>query len=305
MREVEKRRARLWSELEGLVERLPTEEAASEGEGLSLWLPDDRYHKLTDQEKFLLDKYVEGNLDRDREEVSAEGYLYGRLIFQICRRLKKYVEQQELSKVQEIWGEFTANVGYLEDEPIPSFLQERGEIIIDQLQALSLRQEILMAVSFDPNAGASEITLDLVDPLLLDLLAKNPNLLKTLEWRTFEKLLARILADLGYEIELQGGTKDGGVDIFALKRDSIFGSHRYLLQAKRWSHAVGVEPVRELLFLHGHHRMTRSCLATTSRFTSGAWELARDYAWQLELRDFDKLLEWINLSRASGRGRSA
>lgn len=99
----------------------------------------------------------------------------------------------------------------------------------------------------------------------------------------------------GYEIELKRGTKDGGVDLFAIQASGIFGKQRYLLQAKRWSHAVGVELVRELLFLHSHHRVTKSCLATTSRFTKGAWELLDDYRWQLELKDYEALQEWVGV----------
>lgn len=291
MNMLDKRIDKLWADLEDVVARLPTEESESkrERESEKLWLPGELYEVMVEE------------LD-EREQFSGEDYLYGRLFFQVCRRLKRYVEQQELGKVQDIWVDLAANLTYLE-EPISSSLQERGESIIDQLQALTLQQEILAAKSTGRKADISEITLDLVDPLLLDMLTKHPELLKSLEWRTFEKLLARILEDLGYEIELQRGTKDGGVDVFALKRDSVFGAHRYLLQAKRWSNAVGVEPVRELLFLHGHHRITRSCLATTSRFTSGAWELAREYAWQLELKDFDKLMEWVELSRASAKRR--
>jgi restriction system protein len=125
-------------------------------------------------------------------------------------------------------------------------------------------------------------------------LKQHPELLRTLDWRTFEKLLADILERIGYEIELQRGTKDGGIDIFAVKRSDVMGPHRYLLQAKRYTHRVGVEPVRELLFLHNHERATKSCLATTSKFTKGAWQLADQYAWQLELRDFDGIHDWIS-----------
>ncbi|HEX4953362.1 MAG TPA: restriction endonuclease [Thermoanaerobaculia bacterium] len=137
--------------------------------------------------------------------------------------------------------------------------------------------------------------LELVDAALIARLAKEPELLRTLNWRAFEHLLSKILEELEYEVELTRSTRDGGVDIFALRRSGPFGPHRYLLQAKRWSKAVGVEPVRELLFLHQHHRVTKSCLATTSRFTGGAWELAREYQWALELRDYEGLLEWIKL----------
>lgn len=275
---------RLWQELEGVVAHLPTEEAEQRrSEGEFLWFPDD-------------DVDVE-----EREDLKdAEEYFFGRLLFQVSRRLKNYVERQDIEKVREIWGELSDHASYIE-EVVPLSLQEKGEGIIDQLEAITLRRHIVAIKRSDPKAALSEISLDLVDPLLLDILAKHPDILRTLDWRVFERLLARILENLGYEIELQRGTKDGGVDIFALRKDNIFGPHRYLLQAKRWSNAVGVEPVRELLFLHSHHKITRSCLATTSRFTSGAWELARDYAWQLELRDFEKLQEWVNLSRNKGK----
>jgi|GEM_PF-4353899 len=140
------------------------------------------------------------------------------------------------------------------------------------------------------------VTFDLLDLRIIQTLMADKKLLATLDWRAFEKMLATVLATLEYEIELQRGTKDGGVDILAIKKDSVFGAHRYLLQAKRWSQKVGVEPVRELLFLQQHYGATKACLATTSTFTSGAWQLGEEYRWQLELRDYEKLQEWVALS---------
>lgn len=141
--------------------------------------------------------------------------------------------------------------------------------------------------------SSSTFRVDLIDPMLLAVLARHPELMRTLDWRSFEKLLAHILENMGYEVELQRGTKDGGVDIFAVKRVDPLGPHRYLLQAKRSARKIGVEPVRELLFLHNKHQVTRSCLATTSTFTSGAWELGNEHEWQLELKDFRRLQEWV------------
>ncbi len=140
----------------------------------------------------------------------------------------------------------------------------------------------------------SIIKLNVVDFQLYQDLNKQPELITLLNWRIFEELLADILEKFGYEIELKRGTKDGGVDIFAIRRSDPFGEHRYLLQAKQWSNRVGVEPVRQLMFLHSHHRATKSCLATTAKFTKGAWELAEQYKWQLELRDYDGIHDWIS-----------
>jgi hypothetical protein len=151
--------------------------------------------------------------------------------------------------------------------------------------------------------SGSLVTLAPVDVSLLKSINQHPDLLRTLEWRTFEKLLAEVLDRLGYEIELQRGTKDGGIDIFALRHDGTFGSHKYIIQAKRWSNRVGVGPVRELLFLQEHHRVSKGCLATTANFTKGAWQLAGEYRWHVELRDFEGLQDWIAQAVRSQRPR--
>lgn len=151
-----------------------------------------------------------------------------------------------------------------------------------------------------PIETASVLRLDIVDLALYQALCKHPELLRTLNWRAFERLLADILESFGFEVELQRGTKDGGVDIFAIERSHPLGTQRYLLQAKKWTNAVGVEPVRQLAFLHTHYKATKSCLATTATFTRGAWELAHQYKWQIELKDYDGLVQWV---RAAARIR--
>jgi len=143
--------------------------------------------------------------------------------------------------------------------------------------------------------------LDIVGRELIRSLAQRPHLLRTLDWRTFERLLAGILEEFEYEVELTRGTKDGGIDIFAIKRAGPFGAHKYVLQAKRWTNMVGIEPVRELLFLRDQHKVTKACLATTSRFTRGALELAREYKWMLDLRDYDGLIEWLAACSSGGK----
>jgi len=140
-------------------------------------------------------------------------------------------------------------------------------------------------------------TLSNIDYELYNAISTNPELIKTLNWRLFEKLLADILERFEYDIELLKGTKDGGIDIIAIKKQSPLGIHRYLIQAKRWQNKVGVEPVRSLIWAHNEYRVTKSCLATTSNFTRGAWELANNYRWQIELKDYDKIIDWINLAK--------
>lgn len=149
----------------------------------------------------------------------------------------------------------------------------------------------------------SSAFLDILDYHVLRVIAKNPDLLHAVEWRTFERIMAGVLEELGYTIELRQGTKDGGIDVIAVKSNDNFGGHRYLIQAKRWRKRVGVQPVRELLFLKQKFGATKVCLATTSRFTKGAWLLADEYRWELELRDFERLQEWLTEAVARGEHR--
>jgi DNA-directed RNA polymerase specialized sigma24 family protein len=176
-------------------------------------------------------------------------------------------------------------------------IAKRDGVSLDTIAEMWVRARALLHDSATANVGRI-ITLDLVDIRLLEVMIGDPALSGMLNWRAFERALAAIVERLGYEVELQRGTKDGGIDIIAVRRDVAFGGHRYLLQAKRWSNRVGVEAVREVLFLREHYRATKACLATTSTFTRGAWQLADEYRWQLELRDYEKLLEWLHLLRS-------
>jgi len=142
--------------------------------------------------------------------------------------------------------------------------------------------------------GASVVEISTIDLLLYKALEAHPDLMKALDWRTFEKLMADIIETFGYSVELMQGTKDGGIDIIAFGRPEPWKLHKYIVQAKRWENRVGVEPVQRLLFLHDHLGATRSCLATTSTFTRGAWQLAQTYQWKLELQDYEGLRQWIS-----------
>jgi hypothetical protein len=74
---------------------------------------------------------------------------------------------------------------------------------------------------------------DHFDPSVYELIKKDPELLTCMDWRLFEELLADILKTFGYTIELTRKTKDGGIDVIAIKSEDDFGPHKYILQAKR------------------------------------------------------------------------
>lgn len=212
------------------------------------------------------------------------------------RRKIEEIRVKNRFSMERIEKESRANLYFFgsEDHLYAAMNITENEEEIKQLEE-EIRSLVESESDIERNRAEIVYVVEYLDPRIYEAITNNPELMRTLHWRTFEKLLADILSRLGYEIELQRGTKDGGIDIFAIKRIGAFGEQRYLLQAKRWASRVSLAPVRELLFLHRHHQVTKSCLATTSEFTQGAWKLAREYRWQLELRDYNGLREWIEM----------
>jgi HJR/Mrr/RecB family endonuclease len=217
------------------------------------------------------------------------------------------IEVEAVTEEQEYWGDIIDLSA--ENRPVRrwtgDFIDGYANRLLTEYEPLQFDHNwtelsnVIMAalVESPPRISVPDtpvLRLNVIDLALYRALCQHPELLRTLDWRTFERLLADILDSFGFAVELQRGTKDGGVDIFAVMKSHPMGPQRYLLQAKSWSNAVGLEPVRQLAFLHTHYKATKSCLATTATFTRGAWELANQYRWQINLKDYDGLVQWVN-----------
>ena len=121
--------------------------------------------------------------------------------------------------------------------------------------------------------------------------------------RHFEDLVAGVLQDSGYTVELTPLTRDGGYDIVASRQSSLLGlgPERILVQCKRWRNPVGIESVRELVFLKSHTGVSRVVLVTTSRFTSGAKRVATQHG--VDLVDGEALGAWMQSMKQRPRDR--
>jgi len=129
---------------------------------------------------------------------------------------------------------------------------------------------------------------------LVQKLRKQPQSIYDLTPRKFEELLAELLADMGWEVELTKATRDGGKDILAYL-DTEVGKMLCLVEAKRYreDRKIGVALVRSLYGTLYDHRASSAMLVTTSSFTSGAKEFQQRYEYQLSLRDYGDLVQWI------------
>ena len=120
--------------------------------------------------------------------------------------------------------------------------------------------------------------------------------------RDFEKLIAEIWEGLGYEVELTQQTRDGGYDVVAVRdREARM---RFLISCKhlKVGRKVAIDPVRNLYGVLQHERANKGILATTVTFTQPASAFIEAHPWELEGRDHDGLLDWLNLYNESVHG---
>lgn len=132
---------------------------------------------------------------------------------------------------------------------------------------------------------------------ILELLKEEPAMMRALKSREFEQMIAELLARRGYTVELTPATRDGGVDIFAAKKEML-GSFLYLVECKQYgpSNHVGVEIVRSLYGVLQSSRATAGMVVTSSFFTSGAKEFQQKNFHQMHLHDYTAVYDWLKNS---------
>ena len=145
--------------------------------------------------------------------------------------------------------------------------------------------------------------LDAAD-LLVERLQKRPDDLYIIPPRQFEELIAAVLREMGWDAELTKPTRDGGRDVLAYMQTGL-GRILCLVEAKRYrkDRPVGVEIVRSLFGTFCDSGANSALLVTTSTFTEGAHAFQRRHQYQLGLRDYAHVLEWINAYRGRLQGR--
>jgi len=129
---------------------------------------------------------------------------------------------------------------------------------------------------------------------LITALQKQPGDLHKLSPRDFEKLLADLLSDMGWEVELTKQTRDGGADILAYLNTDI-GRLLCLVEAKHYSQdrKIGVDLVRTLYGTLFDAQANSAMMVTSSTFTKDAKEFQQKHQYQLTLRDYADIVTWI------------
>ncbi|MDP2899243.1 MAG: restriction endonuclease [bacterium] len=129
---------------------------------------------------------------------------------------------------------------------------------------------------------------------LLRVVRNNPSLMRSLSPRKFEEIVAELLGKQGYEVTLTPFSKDGGFDMYAAKKDGL-GKFLYLVECKQYTppQKVGVGVARSLYGVIQAKKATAGVIVTTSFFTKGAKDFQRENFYQLQLRDYIGIQDWL------------
>jgi len=134
-----------------------------------------------------------------------------------------------------------------------------------------------------------------VEREVLAYFGRHPEVLHSLPPRKFEELVAAVFRQSGFDVELTPETRDGGIDIIAVRKDSLLGEGLHLVECKRYipGNTVGIGVVQRLLGVVEQHRATKGIIVTTSTFTRDALEVAQNARHRLALNEYSTLAHWL------------
>lgn len=114
--------------------------------------------------------------------------------------------------------------------------------------------------------------------------------------REFEKIIAELLYNQGFKVELTKQTRDNGYDILALKYINGFSPIKYLVECKRYAEdrKIGVEIIRSFKEVLQTENANKGIIVTTSYFTKDAIKKQAETPLLLDYKNKDEVLEWVN-----------
>lgn len=128
-----------------------------------------------------------------------------------------------------------------------------------------------------------------------DLLREGKALHEMTRWRDFEELVAYLLEQDGWTVELTTPSDDGGVDVFAVKSDAELGPIQTVWQAKKYkpTQKVGISCIRELAHVRDEVGASKAFIVTTSFLTRGALAKVQRDEYRLGAKDKPAVEQWV------------
>ncbi len=135
---------------------------------------------------------------------------------------------------------------------------------------------------------------------VMEWLTSHPKDVDRLHHRTFEAIVAEMIQDAGWSVELTKQTRDGGYDIMCLRNDIHGFPVTMLVETKLYGfdHAVGLPMVDRLMGVRDRKDADLAVLITNTRITKDAWVAWEDRVGRdLAFIDREELLEWLRMGR--------
>ena len=152
-----------------------------------------------------------------------------------------------------------------------------------------------MAVHLKPRRTTVDVSFNAISSELIRQLGAHPQAMRSIPPRLFEELIAELLSDMGFDIEMTPETRDGGSDVL-IAYPTPLGPIVGIVECKRWAEdrPVGIDIVERFLFtLRERDRRAFGVIATTTFFTQGSRLREKEYCGQLLLRDSDHIADWL------------
>jgi restriction endonuclease Mrr len=148
-----------------------------------------------------------------------------------------------------------------------------------------------------PKEGHVSIVKDEINAELIRYFAKHPHKIHDIEANKFEKLVAELIKDMGYDVYLTPQSRDGGRDIIAVMNVPSNDQIVTIVECKRHraDRPIGIEIVKSFLFtLREQDKANAGWIVTTSTFSTEAINEQKKYKWQLSLKDNKNLADWCS-----------
>jgi hypothetical protein len=136
----------------------------------------------------------------------------------------------------------------------------------------------------------------LIDQRFIDYLQAQPEDLSEMHWRQFEYLVGEFFRRNDYDISVTPPSRDGGIDVRAVRASGAIGPELVLIQAKRLSsdRRVGIETVKALWSDINEAAATRGVVATTSTLAPGARAYCQARHYRLTPAERPMVEKWLS-----------
>jgi hypothetical protein len=138
-----------------------------------------------------------------------------------------------------------------------------------------------------------DVSIGEVERYILDILKKDPSMVKNFDPRVFEVAVSALLKDIGFDkVSLSRFSKDGGIDILAFYAEGLT-SKTVVVEVKRHADNVGLEIADRLFGVQHRDKHDKSLLITSSGIARGVKERYSAHTETMSFLDFDTLSELL------------